>query len=175
MARALEDELPALHALALEQIGHTANLTVLQCVQRHNPDSLWTILRAEDEGEEPRIAGLYAYLHLNASGYLHLSKDIFDARDPDLALLAGAGERPAAIYVWAMVARKLRALITPLLPLALPRPLYGDLPILARAGTVGGLNRLNQVAAAEGNESAHAIGDLFRIDIARTDIPRALQ
>jgi hypothetical protein len=37
------------------------------------------------------------------------------------------------------------------------------------------LNRLNQVAATEGNESARGLGDVFRIDIARTGIPRAPQ
>jgi hypothetical protein len=147
----------------------------MQCVHQHNADSLWTILRAEDEAEPARLAGYYAYLHLNKAGYAALEARAFDACDPDLSLLAVSGERPAAIYVWAMVARKLRALITPLLPQALPRTLYGDLPILARAGTIGGLKRLNQVAATEGNESAHGVGDLFRVDLARTGVPRAFQ
>jgi hypothetical protein len=173
--RALPDELPVLHALALKEIGRTANLSVLQSVHRHNLDSLWTILREEDETGPARIAGLHAYLHLNSAGYATLQAGAFDACDPALAFLAGAGERPAAIYVWAVVARKLRAIVSPLIPVALPRAIYGDLPILARAGTIGGLKRLTRVAAEEGNESAHGLGDLFRVDLARTDVPRALQ
>ena len=174
--RSLLDELPALHALTVREIGPaTASLSVMQCVHQHNADSLWTVLRAADEAEPAQLAGYYGYLHLNKAGHAALEAGTFDARDPDLSLLAMSGERPAAIYVWAMVARKLRALITPLLPQALPKALYGDLPILARAGTIGGLKRLNEVAATEGNEDAHGVGDLFRIDIARTGIPRAFQ
>ena len=174
--RALAEEIPELHAMTVREIGPaTASLAVMQSVHKHNPDCLWTILKTDDDAATPRLAGYYGYLHLNRAGYACLEQGTFDAREPDLALLAGAGERPAAIYIWAMVARKLRALITPLLPQALPKALYGDLPIVARAGTVGGLKRINEVAATEGNETAQGLGDLFRIDIARTAIPRAIQ
>lgn len=172
--RALADEIATLHTLTVREIGpDTATLAVMQKVHQHNPDCLWSILREDGEGSPPRLVGYYGYLHLNAAGLAALEAGLFDAREPKLTELAPEAERPAAIYIWAMVARKLRALVSPLIPRALPKEIYGGLPILARAGTLGGLNRLNKVASSEGNDAANGIGDIFRVDIARTDIPRA--
>ena len=79
-------------------------------VYKHNPESLWTIHRRSPAGGEDRLTGYFGFLHLNAAGLNALHERTLNGREPDLALLARAGERPAAIYVWAGIARKVRAI-----------------------------------------------------------------
>jgi hypothetical protein len=163
------EEVGALHALTIMEIGPSvAALETMMGVYKHNPESLWTIHRRSPEGGEDRLAGYFAFLHLNAAGLKALDERTLSGREPALALLARAGERPAAIYVWAGIARKVRAISEMLVAQALGAERYGGLPIYATAGTLGGLKWLNHLGEADRGPAENSLGNVFRIDTQRS-------
>jgi hypothetical protein len=162
------DEIASLHALTVSEIGPSvAPLEAMQRVWRHNPESLWTIHRRSPPEGPDRLAGYFGFLHLNAQGLEALQAGKLDGRAPDLALLASAGERPAAIYVWAGIARKVRAIAEMLVARGLGARRYGGLPVYATAGTLGGLKWLNLLRDADHGPEVNAVGSIFRVDLAR--------
>jgi hypothetical protein len=162
------EEVAALHALTVAEIGPSvATLETMHGVHKHNPESVWIIFRRPSEGGPDRLAGYYGFLHLNAAGLKALEARTLSGRVPDLALLARAGERPAAIYVWAGIARKVRMISEMLVAQALGAERYGGLPIYATAGTLGGLKWLNHLGEADRGPQENALGNVFRIDTAR--------
>jgi len=66
-------------------------------VARAHPDSLWGFWRHE------RFVGGFAFLMLNRRGIEALLDDTIDLSDPPASVLAAAGDRPAGIYVWALL------------------------------------------------------------------------
>jgi len=164
----LPGEVEALHALTVLEIGPSvASLETMHGVYKHNPECLWTILRRPASGEPDRLAGYFGFLHLNAAGLTALDARTLSGREPDLALLAAAGERPAALYVWAAVARKVRVLAEMLVAQALGAERYGGLPVYATAGTLGGLKWLNHLGEADRGPAENALGNVFRVDLNR--------
>jgi len=162
-------DVEVLHALTIMEIGPSvAALDTMKAVYKHNPETLWTIHRRSPEGGDDRLAGYFGFLHLNAAGLRALDERTLSGREPDLALLARAGERPAAIYVWAGIARKVRALAEMLVAQALGAERYGGLPIYATAGTLGGLKWLNHLGEADRGPAENALGNVFRIDTQRS-------
>ncbi len=96
------EEIPELHALTVHEIGPSvASCETMQRVHKHNPECLWTILRRPAEGGADRLVGYFGFLHLNTAGLEALQNRTLSGRTPDLNHLACAGERPAALYVWA--------------------------------------------------------------------------
>lgn len=161
-------EVAALHALTVLEIGPSvATLDTMHRVHKHNPECLWTILRRPASGEPERLAGYFGFLHLNAAGLAALEARTLNGRDPDLALLAAAGARPAALYVWAGIARKVRVLAEMLVAQALGAERYGGLPVYATAGTLGGLKWLNHLGEADRGPAENALGNVFRVDLTR--------
>jgi hypothetical protein len=162
------EELEALHALTVLEIGPSvASLATMQGVYKHNPETLWPIFRRSPEFERDHLAGYFGFLHLNAAGLAALQSRSLNGRDPDLTLLARAGERPAAIYVWAGIARKLRVIAEMLVAQAPGAERYGGLPIYATARTLGGLKWLNHLGEADRGPQENALGNVFRVDTAR--------
>jgi hypothetical protein len=169
--RARCEEIARIHALTAAQIGSdVASLAVMQRVYQHDPESFWTILRAEPDGRGFRIVGLYLYLYLNAAGAELLAAGLLDTRDPSLSALARPNERPVQIYIWAMVARKLTTLVAPLVVKSFPTSRYGGVPLAARAGTIGGLKSVQASAIADAGIPSKAVGDVFQIDLSRTAV-----
>jgi hypothetical protein len=163
------EEVEPLHQLTLAEIGPSvASLQTMQDVYKHNPESLWSILRRPLDGQADRLAGYFGFLHLNADGLAALEARTICPRQPDLALLARDGERPAAIYVWAGIARKMRMISEMLVAEALGAERYGGLPVFATAGTLGGLKWLNHLGEAARGPEENRIGSVFRIDTARS-------
>ncbi|MBV9992232.1 MAG: hypothetical protein JOZ72_13190 [Alphaproteobacteria bacterium] len=161
-------EVPTLHALTVLEIGPSvASLETMHGVYKHNPECLWTILRRPASGEPDRLAGYFGFLHLNAAGLAALEARTLSGREPDLALIAAAGERPAALYVWAGIARKVRVLAEMLVAQALGAERYGGLPVYATAGTLGGLKWLNHLGEADRGPAENALGNVFRVDLTR--------
>ena len=162
MAR--EDEISTLHQLTVSQIGHqVAPLEAMQDVYRHNPETLWIIYRAPNgDKSQAQLAGYYGFLHLNEAGHKALEARTITPRKPDLSLLTPAGERPSAVYIWAIVARKLTTLTIPLVGKGLGIKRYGGLPFYATAATMGGLNGLKGYGftGAE-SEPVDELGGLF--------------
>lgn len=158
------EEIEALHQLTVSQIGtQVAPLKAMQDVHSHNPESLWIIFRSPSgDKAQSSLAGYYGFLHLNQAGYEALQKRTLTPRDPDLSLIAAAGERPAAVYVWAIVARRLTTLTIPLVGKGLGIKRYGGLQFYATPATMGGLNGLKGYGF-KGSEAEHdAMGDLFQ-------------
>lgn len=78
-------------------IGEIADDSVLARVLAHNPQVIRMVER--EHGEEPAFL---AYLPLNGAGFNALTEGRLNRRDPDLALIAKAGEAPVALYIWCM-------------------------------------------------------------------------
>jgi hypothetical protein len=94
------EELPAMLALARATVpGVTVAATAVERVYRLHPESIFPFRCA---GE---ITGGIAFLYLNDDGLDRLLLDELDFSDPDPAVLTQPGEVPAALYVWALVAR----------------------------------------------------------------------
>ncbi len=162
------EEVEALHTLTVREIGPSvATLDTMRGVYKHNPESLWTILRRPASGASDLLAGYFGFLHLNEAGLAALEARTLNGREPDLALIARAGARPAAIYVWAGIARKVRVLAEMLVAQGLGAERYGGLPIYATAGTLGGLKWLNHLGEADRGPEENALGKVFRVDTAR--------
>jgi hypothetical protein len=71
-------------------------MTVARIARAH-PDSLWGFWRDE------HFVGGFAFLMLNRYGVDALIDDAIDLSDPAMSHLAVPGERPAGIYVWALL------------------------------------------------------------------------
>lgn len=82
--------------------GQLAPLASMQRVWRHDPESFWIFRHAR---QRDSIRGAGALLHLNAAGLAALRNGELDRLHPQLHLLASAGEEPAAMYIWALIAR----------------------------------------------------------------------
>lgn len=159
-------EIEYIHNLTKAEIrASKVPLPVIMAVYKHNRDSFWGVYQAPSrDRKDPRILGYYAFLHLNQAGRAALERDEFDASKLDLSLLVPTGVRPAAIYIWAVVARRLAWIATPLVVRALGTELYGDLPIYTKAGTMGGLNVIKGYGFHSAREAEAGLGHLFRLD-----------
>jgi hypothetical protein len=71
-------------------------ITVARIARAH-PDSLWGFWRHD------RFVGGFAFLMLNRHGVAALIGDALDLGDPPTSVLAAPGDRPAGIYVWALL------------------------------------------------------------------------
>jgi len=163
------EEVELLHQMTVSEIGPSvASLAAMLKVHKHNPECLWSIFRCPLSGGPERLAGYFGFLHLNTAGVAALNERTLCGRDPDLALVARAGERPAALYVWAAIARKMRMISEMLVAQALGADRYGGLPVYATAGTLGGLKWLNHLGEADRGPQENALGNVFRIDLAKS-------
>jgi hypothetical protein len=135
-------------------------------VHRHNPESLWVIFRSPTpDRSQAKLVGYYGFLHLNDAGLAALNDRTLRPRDPDLALLAPGGNRPAAVYIWAVVAKRLTNLTIPLVGKGLGIKRYGGLPFYATAGTMSGLNRMKGFGFNGASANDDDLGDLFHFYI----------
>lgn len=92
-------------ALAQERIAGLASEAVVRRVVEANPHSLWGYAhKSSFDPEKPRAEGFTAILLLTKRGLRALAERTLDCSDPDPALLAKPGERPAGIYFWATFA-----------------------------------------------------------------------
>lgn len=173
---AAPEEVETLHEMTVREIGPSvATLETMTRVYKHNPECLWSIYRQPLSGEPEFLAGYFGFLHLTAAGLAALDSRTLSGREPDLSLLAGHGERPAALYVWAAIARKMRVIAEMLVAQALGAERYGGLPVYATAGTLGGLKWLNHLGEADHGPQENALGSVFRVDLAKSVASRATQ
>lgn len=140
---------------------NVADSDVVRRIVAHNPDALWGIARRDRfDASEPSGEGLMAFLMLNRSGMLRLFDGSFDAKNPDLSLLARQSEKPAGIYLWAVHARGIIAGGIPLVMEKMNTPLYCDVDMYSRAMTPDGLRFFRGTgfrpgATFEGRSAAH--------------------
>lgn len=79
--------------------GALADPQVVLTVLDHDPDSVWAF---ERNGE---LVGGVAFLFLSADGVAALAEGRLDPRQPDLRWLVRADQKPAGIYIWALLGK----------------------------------------------------------------------
>jgi hypothetical protein len=131
-------EIPALHKLLHTEISpHAGSLEIMAAVFAHNRDSFWVVEHLTPDSANLNLIGFYSFLPLNAAGRAALEARTLDRSAPSLSLLVPFGEAPAAIYIWAIVARRLTRRLMPSLARAMGL-LYADAPIFAFVMTEDG-------------------------------------
>ncbi|HWD49859.1 MAG TPA: hypothetical protein VG309_08015 [Rhizomicrobium sp.] len=163
--RASRDDIPVMWDINERELRteHTSIETVRR-IHTHNSDSFWCVHRATDNTRrDAHIYGFYGLLPLNETGLERLEAGQFDGIDPDMRLVVESGVRPAALYVWVVVVRKVSRIATWLLANALGAETYGGVPIFATAGTMGGLNTIRGYGFNSTN-GEQGLGKLYRID-----------
>ena len=163
------DDLARLIAAARSDLPDLAPLETVQRVLSINPDSVVAIAqRHRFDAAAPRGEGFVACLMLNADGLAALKAGTFDAAEPPSAMLAAQHERPAAIYVWAVYARRRLAGGVGLVFDRLSSPLYQGVDFYARAATPEGADLLVALGFTTGTP---ARGRLYHF--ARAPVPEA--
>jgi hypothetical protein len=164
--RARPEEIKPIHELTKQQISaDIASLSVVEEVYKRNHDSFWTVNRAEDQNKtNSHMVGYIGMLHLTMIGRERLEQFNFNAHEPDVRLIVPSNTRPAAIYVWAIIAPKVGRQATYLVAHALGAELYGAVPIFATAGTLGGMNLMKGYGFSGARGSNAGLGQLFRLD-----------
>jgi predicted GNAT family N-acyltransferase len=123
--------------------GMTDN-SVVHKVLAHNPDCLWGIARKSCfDPAAPSGAGFIAMLPLTSLGLRQLAANTLDTRDPDLALLAAASERPAGLYIWATYAPGILAAGVALFMKEIAKAPYDGIDLYTRPNTTDG-RRFNE-------------------------------
>ncbi|QCI65150.1 hypothetical protein [Phreatobacter stygius] len=112
---------------------------VVERVYRHQAPSIFPFR------VRGRIRGGIAFLYLNQDGLEHVLLDTFDFADPDLALLAGRNEGPAALYVWALAARGRAAAGIADVAVRMMRGAFAVADYYAQPATADGARLLRQV------------------------------
>jgi hypothetical protein len=133
-------DIEALYPIGVSEIGPgIARPEIVSGVQKHNRDSVWVILHREKSLEEtPIMKGFWAFLMLKEEGVAALTEGELDPLNPDLSLIHVNGIRPAALYIWAIVARRLMAYTLNPIARALGKQIYGGVPLISVAATLGG-------------------------------------
>jgi hypothetical protein len=148
-----------------------APLSVVEDVYQRNRDSFWTVNRASDlTKSDTRLIGYVGLLPLNQIGRERLESGNFDAHEPDVRLIVPSGIRPAAIYVWAIIAPKMGRQAGNLVAHALGAELYAGVPLFATAGTLRGLNLMKGYGFSGSAGSSEGLGQLFRLDQSRAPV-----
>jgi predicted GNAT family N-acyltransferase len=159
-----DSELRQIYEMTLRDIGpFVAPFSLVQKVYRHNPASFWAICRSEDETRrEPQFAGYSSYLLLNAAGWSALKAGTLDAQSPQFEFLAAKGEKPVALYLWAIVAPRLADLAGALIAHAMGIDFYTSLPLYATISTEAALKGLRRTGRSSITASA-TVGSFFEI------------
>jgi predicted GNAT family N-acyltransferase len=138
--RASELMLDHLVGLASAHIPGMAGTDVVRKVLAHNPDCVWAIARKSKHNSlSPIGEGFIAMLPLTAKGVHRLAIRDFNGSDPDLALIARPGERPAGIYVWGVYAPGALAGAMSLFVKALAAAPYDGVNLYSRPNTPEGV------------------------------------
>jgi hypothetical protein len=109
---------------------------VVARVVAQNPDSLWVFVR------QGLLVGCSALMMLNDHGLSALLSGDIDRRDPAPSYLTPAGERPAAIYVWALASPSVAADGIAKIIMRLQSPPYERADLYASPATRAGLRFL---------------------------------
>jgi predicted GNAT family N-acyltransferase len=167
------NELQTLYQMTLDAIGQqVATFDVVRSVYTHNPFSFWAICRSSDRTRKnPTVAGYWSCLPLNSAGHVALLAGQLDRANPDLNLLARAGEKPAALYIWAIVAKKLSVLGGSLVARAMGMADYEHMPLYGLVATQAGLRSLKNYGRTQ-NVEATDIGSFFEIKSTAEDYAR---
>ncbi|HJT42335.1 MAG TPA: GNAT family N-acetyltransferase [Rhizomicrobium sp.] len=122
-------------------------------VQRHNSHCIMALApKSKFDPAAPAAEGFVAMLALNSVGMELLALDALNATEPNIKFLAKPGERPKAIYLWAIFAPGSGAAGMALFMKKLASEQYAGLDIYARPVTPEGRNFLLVLGFGEGKE-----------------------
>lgn len=157
-------EIRRLHRLLHAEISPQAGtLETMTRVFAHNSDSIWLIEHLPPESETPKAIGFYAFLPLTTEGHAALKAHTLDTADPPLSALAPFGEAPAAVYIWAIVARRLTRRLDPVIARAMGLR-YAGAPLYARVTTADGLRSgVGAGSSAVSGETNIGMGSLILV------------
>jgi hypothetical protein len=119
-------------ANAIQRMSAATREVVARVVSQ-NPDSLWVFVR------DGLVVGCTAMMMLNEAGLEALLAGEINMRDPAAAYLTAAGERPAAIYIWALASPSVAADGIAKLIMRLQAPPYERADLYASPATDAGL------------------------------------
>jgi hypothetical protein len=129
----LPGELPELVTKVEAALGvGLADCGLIARIAAADPDTLWVF----DCGG--RAAGGFALLFLTGEGVARMLDGRLDMRAPDFASLAGAGEPPAGVYMWALLARGRAAAALPQVLAMLQGPRFRNADLWAAPVTRDG-------------------------------------
>jgi predicted GNAT family N-acyltransferase len=159
--RAKFEEIRALLSFAEAQIGGAlCPAEVVEKIHEFNSDTVWAI-ETEDQGGQRAFSGLFAFLMLNARGEQALIDGSLNTGRPELKYIAAMSERPAAIYGWAIVARKSVDKIFLQVAYELGTPKYLGVPMYGKPGSFGGHNAMQKYGFVK---IASACDNLWRLE-----------
>lgn len=158
------NEIRDLHRLLHTEISPQAGtLETMTRVFAHNRDCFWLIEHRAPQSESPKIIGFYAFLPLTAEGHAALRAHTLDTADPPLSALAPFGDAPAAVYIWAILARRLTRRLDPVISRAMGWR-YAGAPLYARVTTADGLKSgVGAGSASVSGETKIGMGSLIRV------------
>jgi len=131
---------PTLKAVSAAISGMVAaSEQVVTRVLAKNPESFWVFVR------DGQLLGCSALLMLNTAGLAALLADEMDILDPATGFLTPAGERPAAIYIWALASPGYAADGIAKVIMRLQAPPYDRSDIYASPATEQGLRFLRSL------------------------------
>jgi hypothetical protein len=161
-----DEEFEDLYRMTTTEISPSvATFETVKAVYRHNSDTFWGVYYIKSgEPDKVRFIGHYCFLHMNDAGRQAIETGTFNAVDPKLEHLVGEGERPTVVYIWAIVAKNVARVATPLVAKALGKDRYGGVPIYTSAATLGGLNTIKSYGFVNVRPAKEGLGDLFRLD-----------
>jgi predicted GNAT family N-acyltransferase len=157
---ALASEIADLHGLiALEISSQVGPLSAMEDVFATNSVSFWRIERALPETDAIEPIGMYGFLPLNQKGCEAFHAGTLNRRTPDLAHVAPEGTKPAALYVWAVVAKRIGRLTYPIIKRALG-PSYLDVPVFAVPATKSGARAISERGFVPVGAGQNGVGGL---------------
>jgi len=166
------EEIRDLHALIASEIpSGVGPAEIMEAVFAKNSVSFWRIERREPIRGAILPIGMYGLLPLNADGVEALKQGRLDRRNPELAHVAAGGTKPAALYVWAVVARKIGRLTFPLIKNGLG-PMYADVPVYAVPATRGGTKAITDRGFAPVGGEQNGEGALSLLTAAGSETAR---
>ena len=156
------DELEAIHRLIASEISQDVGpVEAMRAVYLKNPVSFWRIERRTPEGDVVPI-GMYGFLPLNKEGDEAFQNGTLNRREPQLEFVAPAGTRPAAVYAWALVARRIGRLTYPPILKALG-PMYRQIPWYAIPATKGGVKAVTDRGFAPATGDPNRVGAVAQL------------
>jgi predicted GNAT family N-acyltransferase len=157
------DGFDQIYEMATREISdNIASREVMREAMNHNPISFWGIYRSTTPARtHPKLSGFFAFLPLNGDGLAAYQAGRLKPRKPELRYLAHKGERPAALYIWAVVAHRVSVIGAQLIAHAMGIDWFFDTPIFGTIGTKSGLNAVRNASSLCVNGDDPAIGQAF--------------
>jgi predicted GNAT family N-acyltransferase len=168
--RAKLEEIRALLSFAEAEIGGAlCPADVVERIHEFNTDTVWAI-ESQDQNGKRAYTGLFAFLMLNARGEEALIDGSLSTGRPDLKYIAAMSERPAAIYGWAIVARKSVDKIFLQVAYELGVPKYLGVPMYGKPGSFGGHSTMQRYGFLKVPSSCDNLYRLERPKVSRTPV-----